>query len=385
MTGFGGGGLDLTNGQFIEIWVNDFTQDPLRRGGKLRIDMGTIDEDFWEPEKSEFNDEDRDRDGFAAAFDDTGLDGEFNDTEICNGCADPNDPNGDDLDLTRQQGRFTKVNGTEANRAYDTEDLDGNTQLDQINAYFSYEIDLASAAAVDISQEFPNYEGFEDPGHQHDAWRKYRVCGSATQRSSHRIAFSPALTRSAISASGFGKSTRFCPTALLPPKPALAIASRWPNSRSRATAGSWMGCEILSDELVDTLVVSTDITIGVISNKTDPGVYFPPVRPREDANGVQDKESSLTMVYDSLAAGNQARIRKQFAGNGIDLSQYRELHFWVNTDSFRTDVEYYYRMGTNEDNFYEVGSAPDLSVLRVAAGMASRIGAARRHHESQIR
>ena len=75
MLGFQGGGLDISQGQFLEIWVNDFKPDPFTRGGKLRIDLGIIDENFHDMDVSTFDDEDKDRDGFAATFDDTGLDG----------------------------------------------------------------------------------------------------------------------------------------------------------------------------------------------------------------------------------------------------------------------------------------------------------------------
>lgn len=171
MTGFPGG-LDLTGKWLLEVWVNDFEPDPNRRGGRLRIDFGDIDEDFFEPEKNEFNDEDRDRDGFAAAFDDTGLDGEFDEDEGAT-YANP-DPHGDDFDSSRIDGRFSKINGTEGNRVHDTEDLDRSGQINQLNAYYSIAVDLSSAAVVDVREQYPDYDGFTGY-HDNDAWRLYRV------------------------------------------------------------------------------------------------------------------------------------------------------------------------------------------------------------------
>ena len=44
MRGFPGGGIDISEGQLLEVWINDFKPDPLTRGGKVHIDLGLIDE-----------------------------------------------------------------------------------------------------------------------------------------------------------------------------------------------------------------------------------------------------------------------------------------------------------------------------------------------------
>jgi len=192
MTGFPGNTegtnapLDLSDFTFLDIWINDFRPNPTDRKGKLYIDLGFVDEDFFEPEKNEWNDEDQERDGFQQCWDDTGVDGEFNANPDCvvynigvlrdEESGDPNnDASGDDYVPQRIDGRFTKINGTERNRRHDTEDLDGSGQLDELNAYFRYEIDLSSAAAVDIRRDHPNYDGFNDPNHEDDSWRLYRI------------------------------------------------------------------------------------------------------------------------------------------------------------------------------------------------------------------
>jgi hypothetical protein len=180
--------LDLSEFTFLDIWVNDFRPDPTNRSGTLYVDLGFIDEDFFEPDENEWNDEDQERDGFVIVWDDTGLDGKFNvnPDEVVNNPGitreeenpggDPNvDINGDDYLPTRIEGRFTKINGTERNSRYDTEDLDGSGQMEELNAYFRYEIDLASEATVDIRRDYPSYDGFNDPLHEDDSWRLYRI------------------------------------------------------------------------------------------------------------------------------------------------------------------------------------------------------------------
>jgi hypothetical protein len=372
MTGFGGGGLDLSRGQFLEIWVNDFKDDPAERGGRVRIDLGVIDEDFYEPTKNEWNNEDRDNDGFNACIDDTGLDQRHNalpdcvknfpandSTEV--GPPDAGSPdvdvNGDDYLPQRIDGRFSKVNGTERNGVLDTEDLDRNNDLNEDNSYFSFVIDLSDEAVVDIRKEFPHYEGFDEEGHTRDAWRLYRV----------------KITEAEI----------INPTGIPPSLDQVRHARVWiedvdsvfhfdsnEDGRGRfqfaelkIVGNRWEldGVRDLDDNLVaDSVYTSTEFQIGPISTKTDPTRYNPPIVPREE-NGVFDKEQSMFLKYDSLEAGRSIRIFKQFVGKGLDLTSYRDLNFWVHADPVDLPpdttfphLKYYMRLAFDENNFYEI-------------------------------
>ncbi len=347
MLGFSGGGLDITQGQFIEIWVNDFKPDPLTRGGQLHIDMGIIDENFFNPGDNVFDDEDRDRDGFAAAFDDTGLDLLFNIDEpaIIPPLGNADDPSGDDIDLNKISGRYLKVNGTEGNRFYDTEDLDRNGQLGRDNAYFSYTINLADSAEIDIRAQYPGYDGFSETGHENDSWRLYRV--------------------------KISDNTIVAPSGLQPRLDEIRHVRVWFDGATEILRDSGTGarrlqvCEFSIQgnrweadkirNLYDGVETATgaDFAIGSISTKTDPGVYKPPVDPNT-VNQISDKESSLAVRYANLPDSTQLRILKRFAGAGLNLTLYRDLNFWVHTDELRDSVEYYFRMATNEDNYYEV-------------------------------
>jgi hypothetical protein len=347
MLGFSNGGLDFTQGQFIEIWVNDFKPDPLTRGGKLHIDMGIIDENFFNPSKNEFDDEDTGRDGFAAAFDDTGLDKLFNKDEkvIIPPLGNADDPSGDDIDLSKISGRYLKVNGTEGNRLYDTEDLDRNGQMSRENAYFSYVIDLADSAEIDIRAQYPGYDGFTKTGHENDSWRLYRiklsnnnvVAPSGIQPRLDEIRHMRVWFDNAdqvVRDSGTGaRRLQVCEFSI--------EGNRWEADKVR---NLYEGVEPAT---------GADFAIGVISTKTDPGVYHPPVNPNT-VNQISDKESSLALRYAELRDSTQIRILKRFAGSGLNMTLYRDLNFWVHTDELRDGVEYYFRMATNDKNYYEV-------------------------------
>ncbi len=178
--------LDLSGRMYLEIWVNDFKPDPGDRSGVLYVEIGRIDENFFEPDINKWNDEDRDRDGFGACIDDSGLDETHNWLADCIRNFYPDDPSeggneatddreGDDYVPQRIDGRFTKVNGTERNGYYDSEDLNRSGAMDRTNSYFRYAVDLASLPVLDIRDEYPGYDGFVEPPHTRDSWRWYRI------------------------------------------------------------------------------------------------------------------------------------------------------------------------------------------------------------------
>ncbi len=361
MLGFSNGGIDISQGQFLEIWVNDFKPDPSQRGGKLHIDLGIIDENFHNPGSTKFDDEDKNRDGFAATFDDTGLDGLFNTNGSPNeGATSGNpDPSGDDINLNRDAitKRFEKVNGTENNLLYDTEDLDRNGQMTTDNAYFSYEIDLADSADIDIRRQYPGYDGYDneaespvDPTlkqpHINDSWRLYRV-RLTDNRIVARSGLQPRFDEIRHARIWFDNASAVVRTQDGVGKNRLQLAeisiqgNRWEVD----------GVRDLSEKIDST--ATAEFAIGAISTKTDPGVYKPPVTPNEK-NEVSDKESSLALRYKGLEEGQQVRILKRFLGQGQDMTLYRDLNFWVHTNALRDSVEYYFRLGANENNYYEI-------------------------------
>ncbi len=351
MLGFQGGGLDISQGQFIEIWVNDFKPDPMTRGGKLRIDLGIINEDFYRPGEGKLNDEDSARDGFAVTYDDTGLDGVFNDdNEPAAPGGTAEDPAGDDIDISRINGRYSKVNGTENNLLYDTEDLDRDGALGTINAYFSYEIDLADSAEIDIRAQYPTYDGFSDLGHGNDSWRLYRVAlNNFVERTNSSL--QPRLDEIRHVRIWVDDLASVYRTETGAGRLRLQIAefgiegNRWEIDGVREVSET--------EAVLDTTQTDARFAIGVISTKTDPGVYKPPIRPNQQ-NEVSDKESSLAVRYVELGAGEQIRVLKRFLGQGLNTTLYRDVNFWVHTNELIDGLEYYFRFAANETNYYEI-------------------------------
>ncbi|MGD1049121.1 MAG: hypothetical protein ABR899_10285, partial [Candidatus Krumholzibacteriaceae bacterium] len=135
MTGFPGGGLDLSTAEYIEIWVNDFAFDPngaTPRHGTVHIDFGRIDEDFYQPELNKFDDEDKPPYGWTI-YEDTGFDGET--------CTYQN--NFSDDDWNESKFVYNGIDCRKGNGMHDSEDLNGNGYLDEVNAYYTVSFNLA--------------------------------------------------------------------------------------------------------------------------------------------------------------------------------------------------------------------------------------------------
>ncbi len=336
ITGFRGGGLDLSQGQFIEIWINDFRPDSLDRHGILHVDLGFIDEDFYQPDvfPPVFNNEDANRDGFTALTEDTGLDGVFD--------GEPGDDPKDNYSSQRIDNRFSLVNGTEGNFLWDTEDLDGSGQLETSNAYFTFDVNLADRAVVDIRRDFNRPTSFYTD--ELDSWRQYRIpladfseikkdgTPSIEQVKHMRIWFenigetlSPDRRR--IQICGF-----------------KIVGNRWETDGLRG-----LDDKVPSD--ADTL--GAGFALGVISTKTDPTKYVPHINPNVQ-NDIAEKEQSLLVGYRNIPPGKGFRIRKRFGGNGMDFTLYRDLNFFVHADNMNPDHEYYFQLAYDSLNFYEV-------------------------------
>jgi cell surface protein SprA len=332
------------------LWVNDFKPNSTLRGGLLRIDMGSIDEDFYDPTADKWNDEDNNGDGWTAVTEDTGLDLVYNDKECANPPCGDTDLNGDDFDSERDDGRYLKINGTEGNGLYDTEDLDGSNSLDEKNIYFSYIVDLADAAVVDIRRDY-DYNGLVNE-HERDSWRLYRI---------NLNEYTPV--------SPTGEEPRFDQVkhiriwfddldAVFYQEAGEKLTRRFQIANFKIVGNRWEedGVRDLSDTLIPAdSAIATSFGIGVINTKTNPVDYNPPIRPREE-NEVFEKEQSLFVKYDSLEAGTSIRIMKRFVGRGLNMTSYRDLNMWVHaeTDSANSDLEYYFRLGTNDKFYYEI-------------------------------
>ncbi len=395
-----GGELDLSESQFLEFWVNDFTGDGndllAAREGVIHFDFGNINEDFWWPRTDDIDAvdgyelrtwqrEDRDNDNRLGSpqdpetglftTEDTGLDGLIDAAE-----GDPqfpqrprlgNDRAGDNFDSEEEPfpgaAQFLYINGTELNQKLDSEDLNRNGVLDLSDGYFTLEFKLDD---MDVVQQFV----------QGDSLRSYRKV---------RLDMRKAVAVSAQTGDSYGYRSAN------PDLSRVRYFRMWyenPDGIQRArerrfifTEMRFLGSRWIDDELRDLndnilmRTASEDFSVGVLNNKDDQDVYVPAVFP-DTRNNVAAKEQALQLIYNDLQPGHQIRVRRQVPGQGQDFSVYGELNFFWRAppdggrcgpddvpcalDLEQQQLEPFYWVGSDSNNYYEISfpfSEMDLS------------------------
>jgi len=170
MTGYPWPWPSLADVTELEIWINDFQQDPDQRQGVMHVDVGAMNEDFaWplnlegEPQYDTFQTEDLNLDAlFDEDTEDVGLDAWIAEREVIR-VGEPYDATTSDTGCP-----FPNINNTAANGLKDSEDLDGDNGFNTRNMYHSWIVDLATDMAdVDVAVDNP----IEDL--QGTAWRRY--------------------------------------------------------------------------------------------------------------------------------------------------------------------------------------------------------------------
>jgi cell surface protein SprA len=178
----GEGYADETRAQYLEFWIDLPSNLSANPNAKLVVDLGTISEDALPNDTLDTEDlplpgqvrtpRQSLGNNVLEPNEDTGLDGKFGtdpqDSAYWNGLDQPPVPSWDDWSFSAGSSDFSHINGTEHNRNDesggfpDTEDLNNNQNLDQVNAYYSYRIDLNSTRY--IAGENPN-----------NRWRLFRI------------------------------------------------------------------------------------------------------------------------------------------------------------------------------------------------------------------
>jgi hypothetical protein len=349
MTGFPGGGLDLTNSQYIEIWVNDFDTASVAadRGGVLHIDFGKIDEDFHQPDSATaegraiWNDEDLPP--YTWTIDeDTGFPGET--------CYYPTDF---ESNPSAQLMTWEGINCRRGNGFHDTEDLNSNGRLDTVNAYYTIEIPLSETAIIDVQRDFDKgtYADYwnEDNGENYSkAWRMYRVDLSKAELVTpsgveprwdaiqHMRVWLSDIEDLGRPDNAYG--------AVLEVAEVKLVGNRW----------EFNGVRDLEDELPalhkDPL---QKVVLGTINNKDNPSLYNPPYEVMQE-EGISIREQSLLLGYEYFADSTSFQAVKRFFGTGQNFQDYREIQFFLHQDFNSAGCEFYLQLAYDSTSFYEI-------------------------------
>ncbi|MHB8078090.1 MAG: T9SS outer membrane translocon Sov/SprA, partial [Candidatus Krumholzibacteriia bacterium] len=345
MRGLGRSGIDLSKAQFLEFWVNDFRPQPTERRGKLHIDFGYIDEDFYWPvrdgalvlgtwEREDINPPDG---IFTAATEDVGLDRELN---------GPGAPDYYAPDFNSYADPYPQINGTERNLREDSEDLDGDTLLDRLNGYYSITVDLADSAQVDVLRDYApdQVTGLEAAG---QAWRKFRVRLNDARPVSPPDGTAPQIRQVTHVRVWYEDGSAGAPRQTqLQLSEIKFLGSRWEREGIR---------KIVSEQLLplEERGGGEAFFLGEVNNKENPD-YYSPFNVHEE-NRIPEKETSLVLDFAELERDHLARASRYVSPRGDDYTQYSEISwYWFNPRADQSDIDLFYRVGSDSLNYYEV-------------------------------
>ena len=404
---------DQSNNKYLDIWLN---MDADNEDLKVTIDLGTLSEDIngsGEP----LDTEDIPIEGLTQGNgqldegEDVGLDGcvdEYEDgwggclsgdetycellqsgSDLINdyinfegNCFNFNeDPNRDNYSYTSNSSDYTRINGTENNKAInrtpDTEDLNDDNQLNVGNEYFT----LSFYPADEINDYFSgssyveSESGIDENNDGRPDWKLFRIPLIDFYNSS--TIGSPNFTK--IEKLRFWMSSNdLSNNNLVKIAKIELVGNEWDHLGSidnyRIGSVSYNGTYIDTN---DSLEIRDDITIEVINNEENPEYVSPPGVSGEynEYEGRFTKEQALSLnfsqvnnIYGGIGSEESYFINKATGYGTMDNDKrnsffaYKNLEMFVNgipqisTDGNAwndDDVEYCIRLG-RENNYYEI-------------------------------
>jgi len=324
-----GNQLDFSQKKYIELLVkvdregNDFPPEIT-----LTVDLGDINEDFY----TEFgglnrlDTEDKNLDGVLTLDEDIGLDG------IPHG-----EPGHDPFDLADPGidalGDYPGINGTEGNRILDTEDLDGNGVLNQLDRYFSYSISLSDTTAAN-----------------HDGWVLYRIpltdpeyytivnnSTTGVQPSFNKISYARIWLQSDAPSRIYIAD-------------ASIVGNKWQDFHVRDING-----RILSESELN--AYNTGYLTGIVNNQKNSNHYTSPPGTVYIEERRESLESALSLEVSNLQSDNQVILRQSLI-DSYNLLAYESLRYWVypevDEDSGLSELDVFFRIGADSLNYYQI-------------------------------
>lgn len=339
--------LDEENIDYIEITMK--VDGPLDPRTKLYLDLGQISEDVIPNQKLNTEDgitaKNPQRDDILNDGEDVGLDG-LNDAQERDSL-DPNDPDPSRDDFRRPDGTsenpadYPQINGLENNVGPergpypDSEDLNGNLDVDLDNSYFSYEINL-DPNPISNTQ-------IVGGGDNKNGWRQYRI----PIRTGYRTVGNPSFA-----------NVQFARIWFKGPVPVHVrvaemnlVGSDWRNLN--AAYG-----DTVRDPKLEVAFVSS------VDNSGPPDFYTVPpgVRPELDLiNNVEKNEQSLVVRACDLNRG-ESRGAVRVRPRAFDMFNYKEMKFFLHgggdmddqpTPGQEPKVIAFMRFGWDSLNYYE--------------------------------
>ncbi|MBV6446294.1 MAG: hypothetical protein IFNCLDLE_02585 [Ignavibacteriaceae bacterium] len=327
------------NIEFIEFWMNIRTSTP---DAKIYIDLGKISEDVIPNNKLDSEDK-APQNELIDEGEDTGLDGLFDPEERAVFGSTEADPSHDNFGLVNSSTfdifNFYNINGTEGNaqltdigRIPDTEDLNRNGVLDQVNSYFRYEIPIDTSA-----ERNPFIKG----GGNNAGWYLVRVPLKDYQKEVGKPSFTLVeFIRFFVTDADGLVSIRLADFNL--------VGNQWRKAIDN-----------------DTL-----LSVSVVNIEDNPDYFSPGGVARERDRSRPDQEiyrneQSLDLIINGLPP-QVSREAVKYLFRPLDVFNYSEMKLFIHGDSLSTpgsityeyepgkySSEFFFRFGTDTNNYYE--------------------------------
>ncbi len=342
----------------IEFWINIINAP---EDAKLNIDLGLISEDVIP--NNEYDTEDKNFNSIVDEGEDTGIDGVPSPQEPGYDATNNRDPAGDNFRLIQSNSKFVvyddyyAVNGTEGNAALtdigrfpDSEDLNGNITLDNLDSYFRYVIPLDTSKANNpfvagggaIITTPPN-------AGKKSRWYQFKIPLKDFKEKIGEPSFS-LVEYIRLWVTGVDEEVHFQITEF------NLVGNQW-------------------QKIVDPPRVTEDDTVLTVSNvniEDNPDYYSPRgiVRERDRTQIDQNifkNEQSLEMILNDLGDGEHREVVKYLV-KGMDVFNYTKMKLFVHgdLDSSKGSISYYdtsdvnnyatdlyFRFGSDSTNYYE--------------------------------
>lgn len=322
------GAWDQTTTQYLEIRMKRPATN-----GVLLIHLGKISEDI--NGNSDLNTED-----FIYTNDildegeDLGIDG-LTDEEEANIIPEEDwysesDPAGDNWYYnSNTPDQYEQINGTQNNaedpgRGYypDTEDIDGDKQLDLVNAYYEYVLDFSDDKYLVPNSEYNNWVTYRFPLDEPDD----EIGGPSLSS----IEFARLVL------------TRF------EKRDSIEIASM------ELVTTRWLVPEPDEDEVIVT-DDSTKLEVAVISTEENSSIYQPPPGVEgyyDKVNDVTEKEQSLWLKFKEIMPGDLV-VAERNLFTGENYAGYNRVQMYVHSSIDDSNTYLIFRMGSDSTNYYE--------------------------------
>ncbi len=333
-----GNQLDFSQKKYLELMVKlDVPASTPIPNATLHVDLGDINEDFY----TEFgglnvlNNEDKNADGVPTLQEDVGLDG------IPHGepGADPNDVASNEIE--QSTGDYLNINGTEGNGVLDSEDLDGNGVLNQLDRYFSYSVALTDSLHLENIN--------------HDGWRLYRIPLTDPQYyqivNNSTTGVLPTLKK--ISYARIWVETDITAKTLI--ADVSAVGNKWQDFYIRNSAGTIISEAELSQ-------FNTSYISGIVNNQKNRTHYTPPAGTVFIEDRRETSESALTLSLNNLQPGQQCLLRQRLF-DPYSLLSYDRLKFWIYPEaaeissSYPDSLDLIFRVGADSLNYYQINQS----------------------------